>query len=239
MQACRELSRLPKAKKLKSINFKRTTPGSIAPIIVFHTNVADEYAGPVDPDHPAVGFPRKALNSKLPHVYEKGFSLHVLPKALLHKVRIPWPNPPFRPAPTRGPDSPRVNMSVLKVMGKNVTKSPVIKNKVTLKMQNAISLIVTRGADVKRDANGKECIVFDDDDAGHHWVLSDWSYIIRPTLEIYRMPYHELIPSMRNALLSVKHYAQALDSRKWQVRDDQGPHDAKKPYIRPLKQRKR
>lgn len=213
MQRCRELSKLPKAAKPRSVNFRRTTPGSLTPF--FNTDV-EAFCGPLDPSHPASRLRQPVLYRTVPTAHANGFILRAVPKAVLHRVPYPWPDPPFRPASERGPDACRINMSLLKVLGKNVSRSAVVRKRIGYRVKTALGLIVSRGADVELDTKGRERVVFKQEDAGQKWVLQDWTYYMLPTLELYRMPIQTLIPSLRRALITVNQRARQLDERGWQ-----------------------
>ncbi|KZT04862.1 uncharacterized protein LAESUDRAFT_681933 [Laetiporus sulphureus 93-53] len=224
MHKCRELSRLPKASKLRSLNFRRTTPGTYKPLLFGdYCNLT----GPVDPTHPAAKTPQKLLCHLFPTAKAKGFALRAVPKALLWKVTIPWPDPPYSPAPARGPGSPRLNVSFVRLMSKSLAKSSVVRSKVGLKMKTAISLIVTRGADVETDEKGRKKIVFKEGDIGDKWILSEWTYIHSPTLEVYRMPYYDLIPALRKTLKAVKFQAEILERTVWAGRKKKPRREAR------------
>ncbi|OBZ76850.1 hypothetical protein A0H81_03384 [Grifola frondosa] len=142
-----------------------------------------------------------------------GLSIRAVPKGLLHRAEHPWPDPPFSPAPAHWPGNVRVNMSFRKLTSKTLSKSAVVRVRLGSKCKTAISLIVTRGADVERDAKGRERIVFREEDAGAHWIMPDWTYAVQPTLEVYRMPYQKLIPQLRRALTAINDYARKLEAR--------------------------
>lgn len=48
-------------------------------------------------------------------------------------------------------------------------------------------------------------------------LRSGWTYIFFPTIEIYRMPYHEMIPLLRDLLRRIYELSQDLE-RKWASR---------------------
>lgn len=98
--------------------------------------------------------------------------MRATPKAALHMPEAKWPDPPYSPAPPRGPGSPRVNMSLLKVVGKKVHKDAVVRKKLANKMRLAVSLVVTRGAYAGVDKDGESILAFDEAKAGHHLVLN-------------------------------------------------------------------
>lgn len=122
-----------------------------------------------------------------------------------------------------------MNVSLQKAMSTAELPTAVIRSKIATKIKTALSLIVTRGADVQRDAKGREMLVFNQGDAGPDWILAgassasaattsyehpaDWTYVFRPKLQLYRMPYEELIPILRDGLNSVRLRAQWLESQ--------------------------
>ncbi|GBE83523.1 hypothetical protein BKA93DRAFT_878287 [Sparassis latifolia] len=213
MHKCRALSRLPKAGRLKSLNYRRTTPGSSAPL---YGNISPDLAGPVDRNHPANRLPHLLLRRTLPIIYAQGFSIRIYPKGALRLPRRPRPDPPFSPAPAHWPGGRRLNVSVMRVVGKPVHKSGFVRRKLGTKMRTALSLIVTRGANVV-EVNRKERIVFDERDLGDKWLLPNWTYLISPTLEVYNMSYESLISRMRVVLKKLKRLGDALDV-KWAER---------------------
>ncbi|KAI0711988.1 hypothetical protein C8Q72DRAFT_223026 [Fomitopsis betulina] len=201
MQTCTKLSRLPKAaKQLKSLNFKETTPGSATG----YTS-----SGYIDPTHPAT---RLGPGSAKPRaLFESAhLSIRVIPKATLRNPTSPFVAPfPSSSKRLAG----RVNVSLQKAMSTAELPTAVIRSKIATKIKTALSLIVTRGADVQRDAKGREMLVFNQGDAGPDWILADWTYVFRPKLQLYRMPYEELIPILRDGLNSVRLRAQWLESQ--------------------------
>ncbi|KAI0342367.1 hypothetical protein BDW22DRAFT_1330657 [Trametopsis cervina] len=207
MRICADLSRLPKSVQLKSVNFRRTTPGS-----VFPTGTAVGYRGlapRIDSTHAASTLHRTQLQRLLPAVRKPAFSLRAVPKAALYTPETVWPQPPYAPAPTR---NGVVNMSLVKMIGLKVHKSAVIRKKITGRLKLAIRLIVTRGAQTEQDEDGNFVLVLDDADAGNHWVLdADWTYAITPQLEAYRMPFPLLVRDLRNALREIVAKGRKLD----------------------------
>ncbi|KAH9903341.1 hypothetical protein C8Q73DRAFT_674291 [Cubamyces lactineus] len=210
-EACHELKRLPKITgELKSINFRRTTPGSL--LRVLYGNKPPPPSAVVDPTHPALRYGRTTFS----HVFRwrsyTGFMMRAVPKALLAPPLTRHPDPPYtlNEGPMKGRSA---NMSLLDCMAKSVG-GRAIRQDILRKFKTTISLIVVRGADVegKRD-NAK--IVFRAEDAGRaqDWILSDWTYIIRPSLAVYGMPYTEFIPQLRKALREIVSDGRRMESQ--------------------------
>ncbi|EPS96408.1 hypothetical protein FOMPIDRAFT_1130523 [Fomitopsis schrenkii] len=203
MQKCTELSRLPKAaKNLKSLNFKGTTPGSATGFVS---------SGYIDPTHPAT-----RPGSAKPRAYFESahLSIRAIPKATLRNPTCPV----VAPFPPSKRVFGRVHVSLQKTMSTAELPTAVIRSKIATKIKTALSMIVTRGADVQKDAKGKERIVFNQRDARPDWILHDWTYVFRPMLQLYQMPYKELIPILRDGLQSLRSRAQRLESQ-WQSRE--------------------
>jgi hypothetical protein len=113
------------------------------------------------------------------------FTLRVFPRALLARPLNPLADPPWRPAsiyPSRENldtfTDKIVGMSVMCILGKkSVHKSAVIRRKIATRLKTALSLIVTRGANVEKriSSTGKDrkLLVFDEEDGGgKKWTLS-------------------------------------------------------------------
>ncbi|EJF61780.1 hypothetical protein DICSQDRAFT_136296 [Dichomitus squalens LYAD-421 SS1] len=218
---------------MKSIKFKRTTPGSITYVV---TSNRPPYPKRVlDPTHPALHLKPSQYANAFPWRAYPGFGLRALPKSLLDKPSVPFPDPPFSVQPPRsvtldsgqawdddgGSDATSENRWVAKGTVKWAEEERwrismslvdvvakgvggrVVRVKVLNKLKNAIALVVTRGADVEEGADGAKRIVFREREAGSGWVLRDWTYLCRPEPQLNLMPYTELIPSIRRALKDV------------------------------------
>ncbi|KAF8628799.1 hypothetical protein AX15_003714 [Amanita polypyramis BW_CC] len=115
---------------------------------------------------------------------------------------------------------------------KNTSKLAVVRTAISRRVKHALELIVVRGANsrgahlhVKGRENvvvGRdEAIVLDDDEAkqmGPKWILNGWMYIFHPTLQLYRMPYHELILLLRWALQSIHMHGMYLEHQWAEMR---------------------
>lgn len=104
-----------------------------------------------------------------PNVDTAAFQLRAIPKDCL---TLPEPKDMIRgPAPARWPHDRRLNMSILNIAPKaTIHKKAVVRRAVTRRVHCAFSLIVTRGADCARDAEGRNVLVFREKDIGAHWV---------------------------------------------------------------------
>ena len=116
-------------------------------------------------------------------------NIRIMPKALLHAPADPRIDLPL---PTRRKTG-QINVSIQNLLYTAVLPKALFRSKVSTKIRTALSLIVTRGADVEKDAKGREKIVFREMDAGRHWILdgarasghdcsvslcaSDWTYV--------------------------------------------------------------
>ena len=114
MRKCRELSRLPKTKGIKSINvwlvtkrifspplltifiqFRNTTPGTLTNVLPYRSHKPTEI---VDSSHPAAKLHRSTYNALFPKFQSPHITIRAFPKALLTKPDVVWPNPPYKAA---------------------------------------------------------------------------------------------------------------------------------------------
>ncbi|KAI0795474.1 hypothetical protein C8Q75DRAFT_452684 [Abortiporus biennis] len=211
MAGYRELSRLPRVSgpgSLRSIAIRRMTPGSASGFVGQPFTVTN----PLDPTHPFAKQRKREL-SKLPSHSIRGVGFRIVPKALLTKPKPQWPNPPYGyETPKRG----QLGMSMMRIVSKKtIHKSAVIRKAIMKKIKTALYLIAIRGANVVKDGKGSKTIVFRKEDIGDRWILQDWTYLVFPTLLLYRMPYTDLIPPLRNCLLDLATRARTFE-RVWQ-----------------------
>ncbi|KAH8101693.1 hypothetical protein BXZ70DRAFT_70141 [Cristinia sonorae] len=207
MAGCRELARLPKAKALRSLNFKRTTPGSIVASLFATSNRRKV----LDPTHIAASIPPIQRKAVFPNYKTHAFTLRLLPQALLAEPEFRFPDPPFHYV-TRSQSPHRLNMSLAREIASDVHHSPFVRSKMTTKLKSAISLVVTRGANVRSEGDGKPMIFFDEQDVGEKWLLQNWTYSVRLALPMLRISYVELIPLLRDALNNVKARGDAIEA---------------------------
>ncbi|KDQ51689.1 hypothetical protein JAAARDRAFT_502263 [Jaapia argillacea MUCL 33604] len=215
MQQCINLTRLPPSKSIKSLNFKRTTPGSTHHLI-FSTRPP---TNPLDPSHPA-----SQTRRQFPYVGSPGLGVRAFPKGVLEHPVWEYPDPPFGPAKDRGGGGGRMNMSVQMLIGvKSVSRSAVVRHKISGKVKQALALIATKnlGGGVRKDGGrgkgkdtgkGKEVLVqCGDRSQGFDLILPHWTYVVHPSLEVYRMPFPTLINTLRSALEKIHVKAVKLD----------------------------
>ncbi|KAG5731991.1 60S ribosomal protein L18-B [Termitomyces sp. T112] len=116
---------------------------------------------------------------------------------------------------------------------KRTSNKKVIRVKIASRLKIAINLIVTRGADVA-EVNGKLKLVMNEEEAvkmSDKWLSPGWTYIFFPTLEIYRMPYHDMIPLLRKSLRQIYDLSQEFE-KKW-VSNATKPKEAPKSHYTP------
>ncbi|KAG2356002.1 hypothetical protein BDR07DRAFT_1381130 [Suillus spraguei] len=164
MPKCLDLSRLPKALGIRSINRRNVTPGSPLALL-FPGTIFYKSARAVDPTHPATRRRARAF----PHFSCPAFTLRAVPKGALLR-------PEFERRSSRAENSTMVlqgerkdgskklDMSILFMISKkNTNKRAVVRNRIAMRIRSAFELIVTRGADagpkddVKGRQSGKEC----------------------------------------------------------------------------------
>ncbi|PSS34230.1 hypothetical protein PHLCEN_2v1740 [Hermanssonia centrifuga] len=157
----------------------------------------------VDPHHPWARLPRGQIMKQFLQWGNPLFYLRVMPKAVLYKPKEPRPDPPYSPPPNPWPKNRRINMALLHILPKTLHKSAVIRRAVVKKLKDVFMLVITRGADVQTDRKGNQLIVFKEEQAGGHWILEDWVYVVKPTLKLYQAPHAEIIQHVRTALYHI------------------------------------
>ncbi|GLB39717.1 hypothetical protein LshimejAT787_0702270 [Lyophyllum shimeji] len=260
MLRCPELSKLSKLSKVapraKSVNFRRQTPGSVVQVLrpfKFLSNV-------LDPTHPAASTPKNrfpvfetdaltirafplALLTPPDRAWTPPLSRPIdtwkerVERFLSANVAARAPDEEeglsFEPMKLHCSKKDRVPMSFVNVTSKKRTSNKRhIRHKIASRLKIAINLIVSRGADAVED-RGKRRLVMNEREAEtmtDKWVSPGWTYIFVPTLEIYRMPYHDLIPMLRKALRQIWDQSQRLEM-SWQTQTTNAPvkHNARKP----------
>ncbi|KAH9829591.1 uncharacterized protein C8Q71DRAFT_863166 [Rhodofomes roseus] len=187
----------PRQSILHSIQqFKGTTPGTVFPARWGNRNAV------LDPTHPALRTPHSQMT-----VTFSALTLRIVPKGLLYHPSIPVGPAPYNPKQDPG----QVDVSVRVVMGANKFPSAVMRAKVASKIKNAMSLVVTRGAYVEENAEGKPKIEFREKDASRDWIRNGYTYVFHPPPELYRMPYQTLIPIVRKLLGTARYRGQKLE----------------------------
>ncbi|KAI0363957.1 hypothetical protein BV20DRAFT_1057592 [Pilatotrama ljubarskyi] len=210
--ACPEIGHLPEiAHGVKSVNFRRTTPGSIYRIV--HATRPPPPHSVLDPTHPALTYSPHDFTRAFPWRALPGFRFRAVPHGLLDHPLQPVPSPPYALNHGLIKDRRSVNMSLLDTAPKSVG-GRVVRQNTLRRFKTAISLIVTRGADVDGPEDGEKKVVFRGADPPENWVLPNWTYIIRPELEAHSMPYSTLIPLLRDVLQLTAATGRRLE-REW------------------------
>ncbi|KAI0634344.1 hypothetical protein C8Q77DRAFT_1055902 [Trametes polyzona] len=212
---CVEISRLPQITEgIKSVNFRRTTPGSIYRVV--YANKPPPRFAVLDPTHPALTYHNRDYARAFPWRIYPDFKLRAIPHGLLEPPSQPHPSPPYvlNTGTWRGR---RVNMSLLDIAPRDVG-GHVARQDILRKFKTAISLIVTRGADVEGEEGGEE-IVFRKVGDPDEWVLPNWTYIVRPEDTVYRLPFQRLIPPLREALQATAASGKSLEKQWAKMRE--------------------
>ncbi|KAI6128859.1 hypothetical protein EDD16DRAFT_23488 [Pisolithus croceorrhizus] len=208
MKPCRELSRLPKSiGRPVSLNRRGTTPTTLLPGSTPHPKRA------LDPTHPSATLPIRAF----PYYPCPAFSMQAVHKAAL--VKDDWQPPPV--STKRHKRGNQLDISLIfKTFKKNTHKRTTLRRRLSRKLSAAISLVFTKGADVAKapfredrkvsSPSHPPSLTFDTTTSLPH-VLADWTYVITPKLEVYRLPYTSLIAYIRKAFTQVYSQAKKLE----------------------------
>ncbi|KAG2103450.1 uncharacterized protein F5147DRAFT_775993 [Suillus discolor] len=157
MPKCLDLSRLPRAPGLRSINRCNVTPGSPLPLL-FPGSVPYNRARTVDPTHPATRWKAHAF----PHFSCPAFMLRAVPKGALLRPEFERRLPQIErsamvPRGERKDGSKKLDMSMVFMISKKKTnKRAVVRNRIAMRIRSAFELIVTRGADAEPKENVKD-----------------------------------------------------------------------------------
>ncbi|KAG2007209.1 hypothetical protein CC2G_014922 [Coprinopsis cinerea AmutBmut pab1-1] len=102
----------------------------------------------------------------------------------------------------------------------------VYASHVRRRVRSAVSLIVTHGAKAKEEegsANGapsRKKLVYDLEEVeqrrtqpGNGWILKGWTYLVFPTLQLYRMPIPDLVSELREALQQIYKIGSAWEAQ--------------------------
>ncbi|KAI0048691.1 hypothetical protein FA95DRAFT_1605063 [Auriscalpium vulgare] len=212
-----ELSRLPKLPKAaRSVNFKRTTPGSSA-ILASH-GARQERHEMLDPAHPAAHLPLIARQKLCPRwLANSKLKLYGFPKAFLTKPAVRYSDPPFplQPFPESGlPTRRRPNVALGFVLMRNDVKLDApLRFKIKRRIRAAAELIISRGAHAVEVPGGGWRVEFDARDAGaKRWLVPDWCYVARPTNEMYRTSLAETVHLLRQGMQLIRDRALKLEA---------------------------
>ncbi|KAF8574033.1 hypothetical protein K439DRAFT_880003 [Ramaria rubella] len=233
------LSHLPKAPAIRSIRFKRTTPGSVS-----HLAFAPSSSPVLDSSHPLAHLSTRKLLHAVPCYQCTLFEAHAYPHAVLRQ----WERPEIMKQLKAHGDRDTLDQTVYKATGndqgfeedrdsdrathalpmsimilvpkKPVHRSGIVRSKIKLRIKEALSLVAIRGA--VAPCNDKADIVLrtpegiSNKDCEASMILQGWTYVIRPSLEAYRIPWPHLLKHVREALLSIKTKATELENQ-WAV----------------------
>ncbi|KAG2159494.1 uncharacterized protein EDB93DRAFT_1070688, partial [Suillus bovinus] len=220
MPKCLDLSRLPKAPGIRSINRCNVTPGSPLPVL-FPGSAPYNRARTVDPTHPATRWKAHAF----PQFSCPAFTLRAVPKGALLRPEFErrssqMERPAMVPRGERKDSSKRVDMSIVFMISKkNTNKRAVVRNRIAMRIRSAFELIVARGADAELKDNdnsrqlGKERGPEESSSAVRKPKknIDHWTYVMSPTLLSYRMPLPDLIQHLRAGLESIRAHSMKLD----------------------------
>ncbi|KAL4071740.1 hypothetical protein J3A83DRAFT_2897590 [Scleroderma citrinum] len=206
MKQVLDLSKLPKAAAFpKSLNRRGTTPAFSLPGRISNRKYA------IDPTHPSTILPLRAF----PSYVCSAFSIRAVPKVAM--VNDEWqPPPPVLKERRKRKDQLDISL-LFKTFIKLTHKHTTLRRRVTRKLYMAISLVLTKGA----DADAPQRTLFDGNSGLYPisqstsilnpkptaLVLRDWTYIITPKIEVYRMSYTDLIVDIRRSFGDI--YSQA------------------------------
>ncbi|KAJ7768527.1 hypothetical protein B0H16DRAFT_319000 [Mycena metata] len=217
MQRCPELRKLSKAPRITSVYYRRQTPGSINSL--FHVNQGSNPERRLDPKHPidlVPGKPKIFLWAKVNPAFTLG-AIHqglLLPAiknpnqvtARLASAPLDCWNDRLERGKSTGNVAPvilgndpyprRLPMSIQFEGSRDLRTHQRVQ--VHRRFKIAVDLIATRGA-VGKEVKGRLRLAFDENDT-KDWILHGWTYFVRPTLALYRIPYPELVNLLRTAL---------------------------------------
>ncbi|KAJ7856654.1 hypothetical protein B0H14DRAFT_709975 [Mycena olivaceomarginata] len=227
MRKCPELSKLPKALHISSVNFRRQTPGSIGGLWQASTSNTR-----LDRNHPSDLLPGKK-RAVLWAPPCNAFTLGAIPMGLLlnpddmarragynrssvlldsqqrvvggpdsfdsWNARIARGRGAVAPMLLNEPHHTRHAMSLQMHSSRDVRTHHRVA--MLRRFKTAVCLVAIRGAAAKEVGGGKRLkLVFDEKDAERGWILAGWTYYLRPSLELVKMPYPELVGVLRPAL---------------------------------------
>ncbi|KDN34628.1 hypothetical protein RSAG8_12290, partial [Rhizoctonia solani AG-8 WAC10335] len=207
-----ELASLPPPESVRSLQRLRAKRGTIRPIL---NQEPIKSGARVDPTHPAV-LTNKSFRA--PYASHDYFNTKAYPNAMLKRLGVVIePNGRLKPRPPPEREFPifkhkRIKLARTYVMPiKSTHKSGVVRIRLKRKLNEAIQLVVTRGADVDHQASK---IVFKQSEAlESKWLLRDWCYVFYPRIPIYHAPWPSLIQAVRESLLAVLKQGREMDLR--------------------------
>ncbi|KAF8208083.1 hypothetical protein K438DRAFT_1813369 [Mycena galopus ATCC 62051] len=263
MHKCPELRKLPKAPHKSSINFRRQTPGSVNGLWQISTrqNRVDRNH-PIDllPGKPKaflwappcnaftlgatpIGLLLRPDDSSRKSGFGRTSLLYDAQSSVITaKAFDSWDARLARGAAT-GTVAPmvlneshhtRISMSLQMHSTRELRTHHRVQ--ILRRVKTALCLIATRGAAAK-EVNGRLRLVFDEADAARGWILPGWTYYLRPGLELFKMPYPELVNLLRPTLRDLWMRGTTMEDRftaaalgKHHTRLEAEP--SKKPYLK-------
>ncbi|CEL51777.1 hypothetical protein RSOLAG1IB_00312 [Rhizoctonia solani AG-1 IB] len=207
-----ELASLPPAGPIHSLQRLSSKRGTIRPIL---NHEPIKPGARVDPTHPAVACAEKTL----PYASHAYFSARAYPNSMLKRLGVLiQPNGRLKPLPPPQRDFPifkhkkRIKFASTYIMPiKSTHKSGVVRVRLKRKLNEAVQLVATRGADVDPQT-GK--IIFKQAEAlESKWLLRDWYYVFYPRTPIYHAPWASVIKVVRDSLLVLAKHGREMDMR--------------------------
>ncbi|KAK0460639.1 uncharacterized protein EV420DRAFT_221344 [Desarmillaria tabescens] len=235
MFKCCQLSKLPKLNGKPSVVFRGCKPGALTGAFPH----SDCYAVRLDPKHPALRVNLKIL----PLVSQPFLSIKAIPFGILTKPEnaVTFERPvelwKSRVARLKDPPTEHTDISLpvhLLMPKKTVHKKKYLRVEIARKVKTAIALIFSRGLDVGSDDG---LVLNDRQTRGDcdKLIVDGWSYVISPQLEIYRMPFEDLVKGLRKSLLQISSGIRQLE-QQWAAKDKcvySGRQDARFTSARP------
>ncbi|PBK58401.1 hypothetical protein ARMSODRAFT_134156 [Armillaria solidipes] len=218
MFKCRQLSKLSKLNGKSSVVFRGCKPGALTGAFP----IPNRFAVRLDPKHPALRVNLKVL----PIVSQPFLAIKAIPFGILTKpenaVTFERPVELWESRVARLKDSPLEKTDVssislpvhLLMPKKTVHKKKYLRVIIARKIKTAIALIMSRGLDVGSD--GK--LVLNDREDCDKLIVDGWSYVISPQLEIYRMPFEDLVKGLRKSLLQISNGIRQLE-QQWSAKE--------------------
>jgi len=119
------------------------------------------------------------------------FLMRIVPKKVLSK-------PDVGPHTVAPKSKGRADMSIHFTISKKVHRLAVVRSKIRYRIQEALGMIVTRGANGVETEQGME--IMEQDIGAERWILRGWTYAVFPNLSAYRVPLPNLVMDLRTAL---------------------------------------
>ncbi|KAK0194675.1 hypothetical protein F5146DRAFT_447204 [Armillaria mellea] len=213
MFKCRQLSKLSKLNGKPSIVFRGCKPGALTDVFP----IPNRFAARLDPKHPALRVNVKVL----PIVSQPFLAIKAIPFGILTKPEnvVTFERPVelwesrvarLKDSPSEKTDVSNISLPVHLLMPKKtVHKKKYLRVNIARKVKTAIALIMSRGLDVGSD--GK--LVLNDREDHEKLIVDGWSYVISPQLEIYRMPFEDLVKGLRKSLLQISSGIRQLEQQ--------------------------